>query len=112
METRTIECVAFYHEGAKGDYFIQENKFRYCVDSSHWGSVVNGYASTFGKFYIWFIHEMISVMFFEAISASLLVLIVNLLDLFTVSVAILVEGENTAKFTINIYGKSREFDAL
>ena len=31
-------------------------------------------------------------MFFEAISASLLVLIVNLIDLFTVSVAILVEG--------------------
>ena len=32
-------------------------------------------------------------MFFEAISASLLVLIVNLIDLFTVSVAILVEGK-------------------
>ena len=94
METRTIECVAFYHEGAKGDYFIQKNKFRCCVDSSHWRSVVNGYASTFGKFYIWFIHELISIMFFEAISASLLVLIVNLIDLFTVSVAILVEGKH------------------
>ena len=33
-------------------------------------------------------------MFFEAISASLLVLIVNLIDLFTVSVAILVEGKH------------------
>ena len=41
MESRTIECVAFfYHEGAKGDDFIQKNKFRYCVDSSQWGSVV------------------------------------------------------------------------
>ena len=36
-------------------------------------------------------------MFFEAISASLLVLIVNLIDLFTVSVAILVDGATTAK---------------
>ena len=35
-------------------------------------------------------------MFFEAISASLLILIVNVIDLFTVSVAILVEA-NTAK---------------
>ena len=35
-------------------------------------------------------------MFFKAISASLLVLIVNVIDLFTVSVAILVEA-NTAK---------------
>ena len=59
METRTIVCVGFYYEGAKGDYFIQKNKFRCCVDSSHWGSVVNGYASTLGKFYIWFIHELI-----------------------------------------------------
>ena len=33
-------------------------------------------------------------MFFEAISASLLVLIVNLIDLFTVSVATLVEGNH------------------
>ena len=33
-------------------------------------------------------------MFFEAISASLLVLIVNLIDLFTVSVAILVNGKH------------------
>ena len=33
-------------------------------------------------------------MFIEAISASLLVLIVNLIDLFTVSVAILVEGKH------------------
>ena len=33
-------------------------------------------------------------MFFEAISASLLVLIINLIDLFTVSVAILVEGKH------------------
>ena len=33
-------------------------------------------------------------MFFEAISASLCVLIVNLRDLFTVSVAILVEGKH------------------
>ena len=33
-------------------------------------------------------------MFFEAISASLLVLIVNLIDLFTVSVVILVEGNH------------------
>ena len=33
-------------------------------------------------------------MFFETISASLLVLIVNLIDLFMVSVAILVEGKN------------------
>ena len=33
-------------------------------------------------------------MFFEAISASLLVLIVNLIDLFTVSVVILVEGKH------------------
>ena len=33
-------------------------------------------------------------MFFEAISASLLVLIVNLIDLFTVSLAILVEGKH------------------
>ena len=41
-------------------------------------------------------------MFFEAISASLLVLIVNLIDLFTVSVAILVEGKH-AKFTINVW---------
>ena len=41
METRTIECVAFfYHEGAKRDDFIQKNKFRCCVDSSQWGSVV------------------------------------------------------------------------
>ena len=55
---------------------------------------MNGYASTFGKFYIWFIHELIYIIFFEAISASLLVLIVNLIDLFTVSVAILVEGKH------------------
>ena len=28
METRTIECVAFfYHEGAKGDDFIQKISF-------------------------------------------------------------------------------------
>ena len=41
METRTIECVAFfYHEGAKRDDFIQKNKFGCCVDSSQWGSVV------------------------------------------------------------------------
>ena len=41
METRTIECVAFnYHEGAKGDDFSQKNKFRCCINSSHWGSVV------------------------------------------------------------------------
>ena len=41
METRTIECVSFfYHEGAKGDDFIQKNKFRCCVDSSQLGSVV------------------------------------------------------------------------
>ena len=33
-------------------------------------------------------------MFFETISASLLVLIVNLIDLFMVSVAILVEGKH------------------
>ena len=33
-------------------------------------------------------------MFFEAVSASLLVLIVNLIALFTVSVAILVEGKH------------------
>ena len=33
-------------------------------------------------------------MFFKAISASLLVLIVNVIDLFTVSVAILVEGKH------------------
>ena len=32
-------------------------------------------------------------MFLEAISATLLVLIVNLIDLFTISVAILVEGK-------------------
>ena len=32
-------------------------------------------------------------MFLEAISASLLVLIVNLIDLFTISVAVLVEGK-------------------
>ena len=38
---RGIECVAFfYHEGAKRDDFIQKNKFRCCVDSSQWGSVV------------------------------------------------------------------------
>ena len=34
-------------------------------------------------------------MFFEAISASLLVLIINLIDLFTVSVTILVEGKHS-----------------
>ena len=33
-------------------------------------------------------------MFSEAISASLLVLIVNLIDLFTVSVAIVVKGKH------------------
>ena len=33
-------------------------------------------------------------MFFETISASLLVLIVNLIDLFMVSVAILIEGKH------------------
>ena len=33
-------------------------------------------------------------MFFEAISSSLLVFIVNLIDLFTVSVAILVESKH------------------
>ena len=33
-------------------------------------------------------------MFFQAISASLLVLIVNLIDLFTVSVAMVVEGKH------------------
>ena len=33
-------------------------------------------------------------MFFETISASLLVLIVNLIDLFMVSVAILIEGSS------------------
>ena len=39
METRTIECVAFfYHKDAKGDDFIPKNKFRCCVDSSQWGS--------------------------------------------------------------------------
>ena len=27
MEARTIECVAFYHEGANGDYFIQKKSF-------------------------------------------------------------------------------------
>ena len=41
METRTIECVAFfYHEGAEGDDLIKKNKFRCCVDPSQWGSVV------------------------------------------------------------------------
>ena len=35
METRTIECEAFfYREGATGDDFIQKNKFRCCVDST------------------------------------------------------------------------------
>ena len=34
-------------------------------------------------------------MFFETVSASLLVLIVNLIDLFMVSVAILVEGKHS-----------------
>ena len=57
-------------------------------------------------------------MFFEAISASLLVLIVNLIDLFTVSVAILVEGKHGKIYNkcITMYGKSRgksrEFDVL
>ena len=46
-------------------------------------------------------------MFFEAISASLLVLIVNLIDLFTVSVAFLVDGKHG-----KIYNKCTEFDAL
>ena len=41
-------------------------------------------------------------MFFEAISASLLVLIVNLIDLFTVSAPSWLRA-NTAKFTINVY---------
>ena len=42
METRTIECAAFfYHEGAKGDDLIKKNKFRCCVNYSiQWGSVV------------------------------------------------------------------------
>ena len=34
------------------------------------------------------------IMFFEAISVSLLVLIVNLIDLYAVSVAILVKGKH------------------
>ena len=57
-------------------------------------------------------------MFFEAIAASLLVLIVNLKDLFTVSVAILVEGKHGKIYNkcITMYGKSRgksrEFDVL
>ena len=34
-------------------------------------------------------------MFLEAISASLLVFIVNLIDLFTISVTILVEGKHS-----------------
>ena len=45
-------------------------------------------------------------MLFEAISAGLLVLIVNLIDLFTVSVAILVEGKHGkiyTLFTINVW---------
>ena len=50
-------------------------------------------------------------MFFEAISARLLVLIVNLIDLFMVSVAILVEGKHS-KIYNKLYGKRREFDAL
>ena len=41
-------------------------------------------------------------MFFEAISASLLVLIVNLIDLFTVSVAILVEGNHGKNSRLDI----------
>ena len=33
METRTIDCVAFfYHKGAKGDDFVQKHKFRCCVE--------------------------------------------------------------------------------
>ena len=35
METRTIECVAFFYlEGATGDDFIKKNKFWCCVDST------------------------------------------------------------------------------
>ena len=60
METRTIECVAFfYHEGAKRDDFIQKNKFLDAVSIPVSGEVWWSYASTFGKFYIWFIHELI-----------------------------------------------------
>ena len=41
MEMTTIECVAFfYNEGAKGDDYIQKNKFRCQVDSETWKSVI------------------------------------------------------------------------
>jgi len=41
MEVKTIKCVVFfYNEGAKGDDYIQKNKFRCRIDSSQWGSVV------------------------------------------------------------------------
>ena len=41
MELTTIECVAFfYNEGAKGDDYIQKNKFRCQVDSETWKSVI------------------------------------------------------------------------
>lgn len=41
MELKTIESVAFfYNEGAKGDDFIQKNKFRCQVDSDSTKSLV------------------------------------------------------------------------
>ncbi|XP_074632929.1 uncharacterized protein LOC141891808 [Acropora palmata] len=41
MELKTIECFAFfYNEGAKGDDFIQKNKFRCQVDSDTTKSLV------------------------------------------------------------------------
>ena len=59
METRTIECVAFfYNEGAKRDDFIQKISFD-AVSIPVSGEVWWSYASTFGKSYIWFIHELI-----------------------------------------------------
>ena len=50
METRTIECVAFfYHEGAKGDDFIQKISFD-AASIPVSGEVGWSYASTFRKF--------------------------------------------------------------
>ena len=41
MELKTIECVAFfYNKGAKGDDFIQKNKFRCQVDPATMRSLV------------------------------------------------------------------------
>ena len=42
MELKTIECVSFfYNEGAKGEDFIQKNKFRCSLMTSFIAKIIN-----------------------------------------------------------------------